>query len=62
MTTEKEWLVTFTVTGRATAYVSAADHNGALAKAKAHDLVDDGIDGELIEWEYDRPLKVEPSE
>lgn len=62
MTAEKEWLVTFTVTGRATAYVSAADHDSALAKAEAHDLVDGGIDGKLIEWEYDQPLKVEPNE
>ncbi|GGD30603.1 hypothetical protein [Aureimonas glaciei] len=52
---EKQWAVTFTITGRAIGYVTAATEDEAMDKAKEMDVEE----GDLLEWEFDRPLQAQ---
>ena len=51
----KEFVVTYSITGRATAVVEAEDMQEALAKAKQLDCEA----GDLLEWSFDEVENVE---
>ena len=55
----KEWSVLFNITGRAFGYVEAETEEEAIAKAKAGDLLEDS---DLVEWEFDDPIKATVNE
>lgn len=53
----EEYVVTYTITGQATAIVRAESLDEARAKAKRLDV----SDGEIIEWAFDDVIDVEPN-
>lgn len=54
---QKEYVVTMTITGRATCIVKAESKQDALDKANSFQF-EDGTD-ELIEWEFDEAKSAE---